>query len=101
VLSFLIHYGTHFIVPIGIAKWGYPTKFKQVLFIFWGAILIDVDHLLASPIFDPERCSIFFHPLHSSVAIMCYILLCFIQKTQIIGFALCLHILADSLDCLI
>jgi hypothetical protein len=101
VLSFLIHYGTHFIVPIGIARWGYPRKFKKVLYLFWGAIFIDLDHLLASPIFDPDRCSIFFHPLHSSVAIGCYLLLCLFKKTRVIGFALCLHILADSLDCLI
>ncbi|KRO79712.1 MAG: hypothetical protein ABR91_00370 [Polaribacter sp. BACL8 MAG-120531-bin13] len=84
-----------------MARWGYPRKFKKVLYLFWGAIFIDLDHLLASPIFDPDRCSIFFHPLHSSVAIGCYLLLCLFKKTRIIGFALCLHILADSLDCLI
>jgi len=35
-------------------------------------ILVDLDHLLATPIFDPERCSIGFHPLHSIVAIILY-----------------------------
>ena len=27
-------------------------------------MLVDLDHLFADPIYDPDRCSIGFHPLH-------------------------------------
>ena len=35
-------------------------------------MLVDLDHLLATPIFKENRCSINFHPLHSYVAIGFY-----------------------------
>jgi hypothetical protein len=36
-------------------------------------IIVDLDHLLADPIYDPNRCSIGFHPLHSYPAIVIYL----------------------------
>ena len=101
MVAFLAHYGTHFIVPIVVAYWGYRAQFRKTLLLLWAGIVIDLDHLLASPIFDPERCSIFFHPLHSSYAIGLYLLLLFFQKTRLIGLACCIHMIADSLDCLL
>lgn len=62
-------------------------------------LLIDLDHLLANPIFDSNRCSIGFHPLHSNLAIGIYILLLFPKKTRLIGLGLIIHILADTIDC--
>jgi len=35
---------------------------------------VDLDHLFAVPIYDPQRCSINFHPLHSTQAILIYAL---------------------------
>jgi len=64
-------------------------------------ILIDLDHLLASPIFDANRCSINFHPLHSYIAIVLYLLLIFPKKTRLVGLGLIIHILADKVDCLL
>ena len=29
-------------------------------------MVVDLDHLLADPILDPQRCGIGFHPLHRS-----------------------------------
>ena len=63
-------------------------------------MLIDLDHLLASPIFDSSRCSIGFHPLHSYYAIVVYVGLLFFKKTRIIAIGLLLHILTDYQDCL-
>lgn len=62
-------------------------------------MLIDLDHLLASPIFDANRCSINFHPLHSYYAITIYVLLLCFKRTRLIGLALCIHIIADIVDC--
>jgi len=62
-------------------------------------MLVDLDHLIASPIYDPARCSIGFHPLHQLWFIVLYLLLCFIPKTRIIGIGLIIHMLLDTVDC--
>lgn len=98
-LKFIIHYGFHFIVPGIIAFVFFKDKWKKVLAIFIAAMLIDLDHLLAIPIFDPNRCSINFHPLHSYTMIVIYTILFLFKRTRVIGLALLLHILADTIDC--
>jgi len=62
-------------------------------------MLVDLDHLLASPIYDPARCSIGFHPLHSWLPMALYCLLISNPKTRLIGLGLVIHMLLDSLDC--
>lgn len=101
LLKFITHYGFHFIVPLVIALYFYKKKWKLVYLVFIGTMLIDLDHLLATPIFDPNRCSINFHPLHSFYAIGCYSVLVFPKKTRILAIGLLLHILADYLDCIL
>ena len=100
MLRFTLHYGIHFGVPILIALFFYKSKWKKVLFIMLLGLLIDLDHLLATPIFDDSRCSINFHPLHSYIAMGCYVVLLIPKATRIIAIGLCIHILADSIDCL-
>ena len=63
-------------------------------------MLIDLDHLLANPIFDPCRCSIGFHPLHSNVAIIIYFGFLLPDKTRVIAVGLLLHMATDFIDCL-
>ena len=63
-------------------------------------LMIDVDHLLADPIYDPNRCSIGFHPLHTWFVMPLYVALLFHPKTRLIGLGLCIHILLDIGDCL-
>ena len=101
MLRFILHYGIHFGVPILIALVFYKLKWKKALFIMFLGLLIDLDHLLATPIFEASRCSINFHPLHSYIAISCYILLLIPKTTRIIAIGLCVHILADVVDCLL
>ena len=62
-------------------------------------MLIDLDHLLATPVFSPNRCSINFHPLHTYYAIVLYFILLIPKKTRLIGLGLVIHILADTTDC--
>lgn len=99
MLRFLIHYGIHFLVPIAIGLLLFKKNRGIIIFILLSAILIDIDHVLANPIFDPNRCSIDFHPLHSYWAIAVYFSLLAIRKTRIFGLALLIHILADLTDC--
>lgn len=62
-------------------------------------IVVDLDHLLADPIYDPNRCSIGFHPLHSFWALGIYLLLLVPDKTRVISIGILLHMLLDAIDC--
>lgn len=62
-------------------------------------MLVDVDHLLASPIYDSTRCSIGFHPLHGFIPIAIYVIFCTIPKLRYIGVGLVIHMLLDTIDC--
>lgn len=66
-------------------------------------MLVDLDHLLATPIFNPMRCSIGFHPFHRVPVIALYGLMLFIPNkyVKLIGLGLLLHMLADWSDCLL
>jgi hypothetical protein len=90
----------HFLVPGIIAYIFYKSQWKKVWLIFILTMLVDIDHLFAIPIFDPNRCSINFHPLHTYYAILVYFLLLIPKKTRIIAIALLFHMLTDALDCL-
>jgi len=62
-------------------------------------MLVDLDHLFAHPVYDPERCSIGFHPLHGFFPIVLYILLCFHSKTRYVGIGLVVHMALDAVNC--
>ncbi len=96
----LVHYGIHFLVPVVITWFFYPNQRLFAFLVLLGGIVIDVDHVFATPIFDSQRCSIGFHPLHTALPILGYFLLLIPKKTRIYGLALCLHIFADITDCL-
>lgn len=51
-------------------------------------ILIDLDHLIATPIFDPNRCSIGFHPLHTVYALLVYLLILLIPSWKVRAIAI-------------
>jgi len=63
------------------------------------SMLVDLDHLLANPIYDPTRCSMGFHPLHSEIPLAIYFVLSFFPKTRLIGLGLLIHMALDSIDC--
>lgn len=72
---------------------------KLAYFVMITTMLVDLDHLLAEPVYDPNRCGIGFHPLHGFLPIALYVLLCFISKTRYVGIGLVIHMALDSLDC--
>lgn len=70
-------------------------------FILLATMLVDVDHLFAEPIFEPNRCSINFHVLHTYYAMAIYVVLLFLKKPfNIIGCGLLMHMVTDFIDCL-
>ena len=96
-----IHYGIHFLLPFVVAFIFFKSNWKLAYFIMMCTMLIDLDHFLATPIFDSNRCSINFHPLHSYLAIVIYFLLIIPKKTRVLGLGLIIHIIADKVDCLL
>ena len=65
------------------------------------AMLVDLDHLLADPIYDPNRCSIGFHPLHTYPAIAAYGVLLVPRASRVLALGLLIHMSIDALDCVI
>ena len=98
-----IHILLHFMVPAGVVKLlqgRLQQSWVKLWLILSAAILIDLDHLLAETVYDPNRCSIAFHPLHSYWAIAAYVCLLLFKRTRIVGIGLIIHILLDVIDCM-
>lgn len=95
----IIHYGLHLLFPVIIAYLWKPINWKKNWLILISTMLIDLDHLLANPIFNPNRCSINFHPLHTAYAFFLYISLTFVYRTRLVAIGLLLHLLTDYIDC--
>ena len=96
------HISYHFIVPAIIAGIFFRKDWRYVYLLLIATMLVDIDHLLANPIYDSTRCSIGFHPLHSFIAVTIYSILCFLPKPRymrIIAIGLMIHMFLDSLDC--
>lgn len=99
MLQSVVHYGIHFGLPLVVALVFFKKIWLKAYGIMLLGMLIDLDHLLADPIFDPNRCSINFHPLHSYYAMVLYSVLLIPKPTRIIGLGLVIHIIADVADC--
>lgn len=103
ILRHLIHYSLHFLFPFLLAFVVFRKNWKQAGLIIASSIVIDLDHLLATPIFDPNRCSIGFHTLHTYWAAGVYAVALLIPSKKLRYFALgCLmHLGTDTLDCIL
>jgi hypothetical protein len=95
----IIHMLLHLLLPAMVARAAYPRIFLKAWLIMIGTLLIDLDHLLADPIYDPGRCSIGFHPLHQYPVILFYALAAAWPKTRLIGIGLLIHVFLDGVDC--
>ncbi len=98
MIRFFIHYGMHFIAPLFIAKKYDPALWKKIYLIFLASMLVDLDHLLSTPIFDPERLSVGHHLLHSYPALVIYAVGLNYPKTRLLSFALIFHMFTDLVD---
>lgn len=95
----LIHYSLHFLVPVLVAFMFYRKNWWQVSLIFLATMVVDLDHLLATPMFDPCRCSVGFHPLHSYVACGVYVAALFVPRFRVVAIGLLMHMITDGIDC--
>ena len=111
------HIALHFIVPMLVALVFYRSRWRSASLIMVATMLVDADHLLANPVYDPNRCSIGFHPLHTSLAIFFYAALFLLpliatkqqlstrlqsaaRISHLIGAGLLIHMALDWIDCL-
>ena len=94
-----MHILLHFLVPAIITAIFFRKNWKLAFTVMMLTMLVDLDHLLANPIYDANRCSINFHPLHGFIPIVAYILLSVLPKTRLIGIGLVIHMALDSIDC--
>lgn len=114
----MIHIALHFIVPLLVATTFYSRRWQSAVLIMIGTMLVDIDHLLADPVYDPERCSIGFHPLHTLPAIAIYAVLFVLPMfwrrkgaaeglqpsariIHLVGLGLLIHMALDWVDCFI
>ena len=114
----MIHIALHVIVPLLVALAFYRSRWRSATAIMIATMIVDVDHVLADPIYDPNRCSIGFHPLHTLPAIVIYAALFVLplvvgRKTDrtdvrlyarvlhLVGLGLLIHMALDGIDCVI
>lgn len=95
-----IHMLLHVLVPGMAARLGFAAHWKKAWAIMFATMLVDLDHLWANPLYDPERCSIGFHPLHSYPAIAMYGVALAVPKLRLLAIGLLIHMFLDSTDCI-
>lgn len=99
-LRAIVHLLLHAAVPAAVAWAFYRDRFPRAWLLMLLGWAIDLDHLLADPIYSPDRCSIGFHPLHTTPAVLAYGVLLVPRRTRLVGIGLLIHIALDAIDCL-
>ncbi len=95
----MFHLGLHVLIPLIVSITFYKNVWQKAFLLMILGMAIDLDHFLADPIYDPERCSIGFHPLHTHIPIAIYVSLIAFPRFRILGIGLTLHIALDFFDC--
>jgi len=94
-----LHLVLHAVVPAIVAVAWYRDSALRAWLIMMSTMLVDLDHLLADPVYDPGRCSIGFHPLHRYPVIAAYSLLLVSPRLRLVGIGLMIHMGLDGVDC--
>lgn len=98
----ILHYFFHLLAPFGFGRLLWKDNWWKAGFIMVGTIVIDIDHLLADPVFDPGRCSVGYHPLHTLWAGGAYLALLAVPswKWRAVAAGCLWHLCTDALDCM-
>lgn len=95
-----IHLLLHLLVPALVAGVFFRRDFLKAWLIMTATMLVDIDHFLADPVYDPGRCSIGFHPFHRAPAIAVYAVAALWPKLRLPAIGLLIHMALDGIDCL-
>lgn len=90
----------HIAVPGLIARLFFAERWQRAWLMMVLTMIVDLDHLLAQPVYDPNRCGIGFHPLHAYLALGVYAVLAAFVKTRVVGVGLLIHMALDGIDCI-
>lgn len=110
--KYIVHYGMHFFLPGLFTLTFAPQRRGRAYLLMLLTMVIDLDHLLATPVYDPGRMSIGFHPLHSYPAILFYVVILILSllprlpystrglpwQFRAVGVGLVLHVVTDWQD---
>lgn len=98
-----IHYTLHLMAPLVFGRLFWKENGWKAGLIMVGTMVIDMDHLLATPVFDAGRCSMGFHPLHTFRAGVAYAGLLAVPAWQVraAGIGCLWHLCTDAIDCLL
>ena len=96
----ILHLILHFFLPFILTTIIWKDKWGRPFLIMAFTVVVDLDHLLAEPIFDTNRCSIGNHPLHSWPAICVYITCLISPDLKIAAYGLLIHMAIDGTYCL-
>ena len=80
-----------------VAKICWRENWVRLFIIMMWTIAVDLDHLLSDPIFDPNRCSLGFHTLHSWPAILVYLAGLLTPLVWIVASGLLIHAVLDGI----
>ncbi|AFU98561.1 DUF6122 family protein [Simiduia agarivorans] len=95
----IVHLLLHILVPLALARLFARGQWLPVWGVMMATMLVDLDHLLATPLYDPERCSVTTHPLHRVWFWPVYGLMALWPKTRWWGIGLLVHMGLDTSDC--
>lgn len=95
-----LHLVLHALIPALLAWLLFRERFVWAACWLLAGWAIDIDHLLATPIYSAGRCSLGFHPLHTIPAIVLYATLMVAKPLRLLGLGLLIHIALDGIDCL-
>ena len=96
----MFHFALHFFIPALIVWRFFQDSWGKSYLLIMSAMVIDLDHLVADPMYDPDRCSIGFHPLHEPYLMLIYAFLLIPNSTRLFGIGLFIHLILDFGDCL-
>ncbi|MBD2841948.1 hypothetical protein IB285_06695 [Erythrobacter sp. KMU-140] len=101
IIQPLLHYSGHWLAPFAIGWLLWRDNWLRTGAMIAAANLIDLDHFLADPIFNPDRCSIGFHLLHGWEAALVYAVMLAMPHWSIRAFGLgaIWHLAVDYGDC--
>jgi len=96
----IFHYFLHFVFPLLIAKFFFKENWQKAYLLMLATMIVDVDHIFANPVFDPNRSSVGFHILHRYPMVLLYFLGTVFLKGnyRIIAVGLLFHVITDFQD---
>lgn len=96
----IFHYFLHFVFPLLIAKVFFKENWQKAYLLMLATMIVDVDHVFANPVFDPNRSSVGFHILHRYPMVLLYFLGTVFLKGnyRIIAVGLLFHMITDFQD---